>query len=135
MTDGRMLKKQICDSRRLALLKTDSARLLYTWIIPHLDVDGRMSANSFIIKGKVVPRLNQMTLDLIEEYLLDMHINELITLYEADGDIYLYLRKFGDHQKIIREREAPSKCPPPPEDENRNNYINSRPYSIFCSWI
>lgn len=39
MAEGRMLKKNISQSKKLALLKNDSARLLYTWILPHLDIE------------------------------------------------------------------------------------------------
>ncbi len=115
MADGRMLKKQISRSRRLAELKTDSARLLYTWIIPHLDVKGRIEADPNIIKGEVVPRLTTYTLPKIQEYLEDMAAVGLITLYRSDGDQYLEMRKFEDHQSLRLNREAPSRIPSPEE--------------------
>lgn len=124
MSDGRMLKKQISMSRRLAELKTDSARLLYTWIIPHLDIKGRLSANPFVLKGTVVPRIETMTAETIEEYLLDMARVGVIVLYSVDGDEYLELRKFGDHQYLRADREAPSVIPDPAEptpDELRSD--------------
>lgn len=111
MAEGRVLKKQISQSRRLPQLKTDSARLLYTWIIPHLDIEGKLNANPFVIKGSVVPRLDHITPELIDEYLLDMHRVELITLYEVDGDRYLTLRKFGEHQNLRPDKEAKSTIP------------------------
>ncbi len=113
MADGRMLKKQISQSRRLADLQTDGARMLYTWIIPHLDIEGRMSADPYVIKGQVVPRLKGMTTEIIEEYLLDMHSVGVITLYTFDGDKYLQLRKFKDHQSLRPGKEAASRIPPP----------------------
>lgn len=116
MAKGRMLTKSISTSRRLADLKTDSARLLYTWMIPHLDVEGRMIADPLVIKGLVVPRLFTMTPESINEYLADMVAVDLISLYRCDGDRYLELRKFADHQTLREDREAASKIPPPPED-------------------
>ena len=113
MAEGRMLKKAISTSRRLADLKTDSARMLYTWIIPHLDVEGRFYADPSMIKGSVVPRIKSFTEEKIEECLLDMAAVGLINLYRVDGDKYLNLRKFEDHQNIKKEREAPSKIPAP----------------------
>lgn len=113
MAEGRMLKKQISQSRRLAELKTDSARLLYTWIIPHLDVEGRINADPDIIKGIVVPRISGITPGVIRECLLDMHRVGVITLYNVDGDTYLELRKFADHQSIRKDRESPSTIPSP----------------------
>ena len=113
MSDGRMLKKAVSKSRRLADLKSDSARMLYTWIIPHLDVEGRFYADTAMVKGSVVPRVKTFTEEKIDECLRDMADVGLIILYEVDRDKYLQLRKFEDHQNIKKEREAPSKIPSP----------------------
>lgn len=107
-----MLKKLISYSRRLASLKNDTHRLIYTWLIAHLDIEGRFHADSTIIKGSVVPRLKHITEKIIDQAILDMAQNELIFLYQEDGDKYLELRKFEDHQYLRKEREAPSKIPP-----------------------
>jgi hypothetical protein len=113
MADGRMLKKLISHSRRLASLKNDTHRLIYTWLIPHLDVEGRFHADPTIIKGSVVPRIKHITEKIIDDALQDMSLNELIFLYSDDGEQYLELRKFEDHQTHLRkERESPSKIPP-----------------------
>ena len=113
MADGRMLKKVISQSRRLAELKTDSARLLYTWLLPHLDIKGRYSAEPAVIRGTIVPRIKSFTEAVIEDCLLDLSNNDLIYLYEVDGDNYLELRKFTTHQTLNPNREAPSKIPDP----------------------
>jgi len=113
MADGRMLKRAVSHSRRLANLKNDSHRLIYTWIIPHLDVEGRFHADPLIIKGSVVPRLKHITEKIIHDALADMVNNDLIYLYQVDGEQYLELRKFEDHQTHLRkDRESPSKIPP-----------------------
>ena len=122
MATGRMLKKNISESRRLSELKTDSARMLWTWIIPYLDVEGRFHAAPDMIKGKVVPRLKTFTEENIQEYLNDMNDVGLIQLYEADGDIYLQFRKFDEHQTNLRkDREMPPSIPAPkPENLIKN---------------
>lgn len=117
MADGRMLKKAISESRRMALLKNDTHRLIYTWMIPHLDVEGRMTADSDLFKGKVVPRLKNITPDKIEEALLDMASLDLILLYEVDGDKYLELRNFDRHNKVRKDREGESNIPSPGEGQ------------------
>jgi len=114
MPEGRMLKKQISISKTLPELKSDSARLLYTWLIPHLDVEGRFSADPDVVKGHVVPRL-KMTKKKIWDYLQDMAEKGLIILYEADGDYYLEFTVFEKHQIIRKDREADSKIPSPKE--------------------
>lgn len=122
VADGRMLKRVVAQSRRLANLKNDSHRLLYTWLIPFLDVEGRYNACPDIIKGSVVPRLKHFNEKNIQEALIDMANNELILLYQSDGEQYLELRKFEDHQTNLRkDRESPSKIPPSTND----NLINA----------
>jgi len=118
MAEGRMLKKAISKSRRLAALQTDSARMLYTWIIPHLDIEGRFFADPSIIKGSVVPRLKAFSEEKITECLSDMASVELITLYTVDNDQYFHLRKFEDHQSLRENREAKSTIPPPSLPDN-----------------
>jgi hypothetical protein len=113
MAEGRMLKKLISTSKKLANLKTDSARLLYTWIIPHVDIKGRFSGEPDIVKGYIVPRLKTMDYDKIEGYLADMHENNLINLYEVNGDKYLEIIKFNEFQTLRADRESTSNIPAP----------------------
>lgn len=124
MADGRMLKRAVSQSRRLSNLKNDSHRLLYTWLIPFLDVEGRYFASPDVIKGSIVPRLKHFNEKNIQEALGDMADNELILLYQYDGEQYLQLRKFNDHQYLNKAREADSKIPPYSEDLQLQ--INSR---------
>lgn len=123
MATGRMLKKNISESRRLSQLKTDSARLLWTWILPFLDRDGRFYASPDMIKGKVVPRLETFTTKNISHYLMDMAAVGLITLYEVDGEKILEYRRFNEFQKIVKDREARSL---PSPDEGKIITITSR---------
>jgi len=119
MADGRMLKKNVSKSRRLADLNTDSARLLWTWLLPHLDVEGRFEADPNIIKGAVVPRIDSLTPAKISEILDDLVRVGLIYVYEHDGDKYLEYRKFKDFQRLRDGKEKASEIPPCP-DEIRN---------------
>lgn len=113
MADGRMLKKAISDSRRLAELESDTNRLLYTWMIPHLDVEGRITADPDLFKGKVAPRLKNVTPEKVVSALDDMARVGLILLYEVDGDKYLELYNFHKHNKVREDREGKSLIPPP----------------------
>lgn len=110
-----MLKKLISTSRKLAALQTDSARLLWTWILPHADITGRFSAEPDVIKGYIVPRLKKMTVAKIAKYLDDMADRKLITLYKVNGDSYLEIVKFHKFQSLRADREADSVIPPPPD--------------------
>lgn len=113
MADGRMLKKVISDSKKLASLKSDSARLLWTWILPYLDIEGRYYADPDMIKGKVVPRVKTFTPENINDYLSEMDSVGLITLYESEGEKYLQFRNFKEFQNLRESKEAKSKIPSP----------------------
>jgi len=116
MPEGRMLKKVISESKSLGNLKSDSARLLYTWLIPFLDVEGRHAADPEIIKGHVFPKVKSMTIRKISSLLSDLSAAGLIVLYGSNGETYLQLVKFQDHQKLDPNKEGKSKIPAPTEE-------------------
>jgi hypothetical protein len=125
MAEGRMLKKKVSTSKRLAALNTDSARLLWTWMNPFLDVEGRASADPHVIKGAIFPRIITTTPEMITEWLDDLDRVGLIARYFVDGDCYLVFRKFKDEQNLRPEREAESHIPPPPKGLTFNSLPNS----------
>lgn len=111
MPEGRMLKRAISESKKLGALPSDSARLLYSWLIPWLDVEHRHSADPEIIKGHVFPKIKSMTIKKIERLLLELYEAKLIVLYIFGGETYLQFTK--SLQKIDKTREAKSTIPPP----------------------
>ena len=115
MAKGRMLLKTISTSQKLANLPSDSARLLWTWLLPHLDREGRFCAVPRVVLGHAVPRLKNHTEKTISIHLQQIADAGLIILYEVNGDRYLQYNQFDEHQSgFHKDREAPSTCPPPP---------------------
>ena len=116
MPQGRILLKSICQSKKLPKLKTDGARLLYTWLIPNVDVNGCFSGDPQVLKGQVFTRLKKSN-KTIESYLQDLEDIGLIIRYEVDGDIFLIIPDFADKQPSLKpEKEAKPTIPlPPPE--------------------
>lgn len=114
-----MLKRVISTSPRLAALKNDTHRLIYTWLIPFLDVEGRMEADPRIIKGYICPLLDHITLKIIDAALHDMAVADLIVLYALNGNNYLQLQRFDKHQNIRKDRERGSDIPAPLPDNSR----------------
>ena len=116
MAKGRFLSKSVSTSNKLANLKSDSPRLLWTWLLPHLDREGRFHADPAIVKGHAVPRLKNHTEKTIEADLRELSEVGLIILYDVSGDRYLQFNQFDENQPGLRkEREAESQCPPPPD--------------------
>jgi len=116
MPAGRIILKSISDSHKLPKLKTDGARLLYTWLLTHLDINGCFSGDSQVVRGKVFTRLNK-TIKTIEEYLKDLELNKLIIRYKVNGDMFLNVPDFVEKQPSLNpKREGKSNIPlPTPE--------------------
>lgn len=114
MAQGRMLSKRISLNKALASLETDTSRLLFTWTIAHLDVEGRVHGDPALLRSIVVPRLDHITTELVEEYIKEWSDKELVLWYEAEGDQWLYFPGFFDNQQgLKKDREAQSKIPAP----------------------
>ncbi len=117
MPQGRILLKSISTSKKLPLLGTDGARLLYTWLIPHVDVNGCFSGDPEIVKGKVFTKLRKSTKS-VGGYLQNLADIGLIILYEADGENYLHIPDFVDKQPSLNpDREAKTTIPMPTQDQ------------------
>ena len=112
MAEGRMLKKNISISEKFAALKSDTSRMLWMMILPHLDIKGRFHANPAIVKGIVVPLL-RLGIKKIQDCLRDLDRVGLITLYEIKGQKYLQFTDFEKYQLLRPEREAKSAIPAP----------------------
>lgn len=105
--------KRICQSRKLAALKTDGARLLYTWLLPNVDINGCFSGDEEVIKGQIFTRLKKST-KTINAYLADLDSVGLIIWYESNGDKFLHIPDFADKQPSLNPaKEAESAIPMP----------------------
>jgi len=121
MPEGRILLKSISESKKLSKLKTDGARLLYTWLIPHLDINGCYFADPEVIKGKVLTRLRK-SVKTIKGYLDDLEDCKLIIRYTTNGDDFLIVPDFVDKQPKLRpDREAKPSIPPPTKEQLKGN--------------
>lgn len=109
-----MLKRKITRSKKFAALKTDKARLLWFYMLPFTDVDGRLEADAEDVRDEIIRKQRKgYTIEKIEECLQDLNRVGLITLYSIDGKNYLEFARFWDEQTHNPEREAKSDIPPP----------------------
>ena len=116
MADGRMLKKKISLNEAVADLANDIHRLLFTWGIAHLDVEGRITGSSRGFKALVAPLLDHITFEAVLAFFHDAESQGLIQRYEEDGEWHVQYPKFTHNQNLTKSREAPSKRPAPPSD-------------------
>uniref|UniRef100_A0A6H1Z798 Uncharacterized protein n=2 Tax=viral metagenome TaxID=1070528 RepID=A0A6H1Z798_9ZZZZ len=133
MAEGRMLKRAIATSKKMAELETDSARLLYTWFIPFLDVEGRFYGDPDVIKGSIVPRIKDFTAEKVKECLADMQRVGLILWYLVNDDKYLQFTVFEKHQNINRDRESKLVFPAPEDSCVTPEDVRVTPSNVLLS--
>ncbi|MCP4651098.1 MAG: hypothetical protein GY853_13605 [PVC group bacterium] len=112
MATKRMLAKSICTSLRVSRLKSDTARLLFTWLIPHCDDDGRIQGEENYIKGLVFPLLKHKT-SKVRSFLCDLSVNNLIIWYAdiSTGNKYIQILKWAKFQTFRSDRYQKSELP------------------------
>ncbi len=113
MAEGRMLKRKISTDTKLADLENDSQRLLFTWAIPHLDIEGRMIGDPREFKAMVCPLLEKSTDEILSFFASAEHIG-LIHRYEISGQWVLQFPGFKKNQSLNPNKEAKSRLPEPP---------------------
>lgn len=124
MARGRFVSKKISDSKRVNSLP-EPAQLLFTWMIPHLDCEGRILGEAKLLNSKVFP-LKDYADEEIDQWLELMEASKdplsgegLILRYEVNGHQFICCPGFASEQSskggtAWKERETPSEIPPPP---------------------
>jgi hypothetical protein len=121
MARGRFINKAISLDEKVDALSDDTARLLFTWLIAHLDCEGRMHGDAVTVKSIVFPRRN-ISQRKIEKYLKELEKFELIFRYSVNGNQYLWMKNFEKHQVGLKKnREAQSQIPPFTQELIRTN--------------
>jgi len=110
MARGRMIDKNIRKSKKFRDLKNDKSRLLYLMIYPHVDRDGRFTADPEEIKIECIPYLNYSNRQIAES-IVDMYNVGLINLGTHNNEPYLEITRFRDFNNIREDREGDSKYP------------------------
>jgi len=114
MAKGRLIHKKICMSGQVHMLSDDTCRLLYTWLLTHLDVEGRFYGDPQTVKSLVFPRRTDITTKQVDKYLNELQERWLIERYATQDDQYLWAPTWSVHQSLRRDREPPSFLPEPP---------------------
>jgi len=110
-----MLNKKISKDIEIAKLSCKAA-LLYSWCIPHLDIEGRIEASPEIIKGVVVPYRKDFTLSVIRKCIEEIANNKHLVVYYGNVCKYMQFLGFTKNQTLDKKREAPSEIPPPTQE-------------------
>lgn len=113
MAKGRFISRSVGHSREIAALPDHLTRMIFAFILPYLDVEGRIDADPVFLNGYCLSRL-QIPQKELERALVAMHEVGLIELYEEEGLPFIQYMNFEKHQQGLRkDREDASTLPPP----------------------
>lgn len=128
MARGRMLNKSVSGSVKFHNLPDDTCRLLATWIIAHLDVQGVFYGDPAMVKSIVFPRRTDLSAEQIDGYLTELERHHLMVRFEAKGDIWQYWPGFlGEQIGLRTDRETPD-YPPPPDHIKEDPWSDTGEY-------
>ena len=110
---NRILKESICTSETVAELSDFEFRL-WVGLITQVDDAGRGDARPAIIKGRVFPLRERVTVKDIENALHGLAAKGCVSLYTVGGRPYLWFPTWSEHQRI---RDCKPKYPGPEEQD------------------
>jgi len=114
MARGRMLNNSVCASKKFHDLPDDTCRLMATWTISMLDVQGVFYGDPAMVKSIIFPRRMDITIEQVAGYLDAMEQVDLIRRFEAKGETWQWWPGFMSNQAGLRvDRETPSHPAPP----------------------
>lgn len=114
MAKGRMLNRETSLSLKLNALVNDTARLLATWTIPHLDKNGVFHADAQVVRSLVFPLRQDLNTQEVAAMLDDMERVGLIRRFCAAGRMWQVWPGFEHNQPYLRRDKEKTDFPPPP---------------------
>ena len=106
---NRIIKESICTSERLAEL-TDFEFRLWVGLITQADDAGRGDARPAIIKGRVFPLRERVTVKDVSAALHALAAKGCVSLYTVDEKPYFWFPSWAEHQRV---RDCKPKYPAP----------------------
>jgi len=108
---NRIIKESICTSENVDRL-TAFQETAFVRLIVNCDDFGRFYGNPKILAARLFP-LKDISTELMEETLRALVAADLVTVYTADGKVFVRMNTWADHQQT---RAKKSKFPAPPAD-------------------
>lgn len=109
----RTIKPEFPQSESMGRVSRES-RLCFILLFTLADDAGRLRGNSRMLASLLYP-YDDDAKKHIDSWLAELHKEDCITRYEADGDQYIQLNKWLQHQKI--DKPSPSKIPSPEDSQ------------------
>jgi hypothetical protein len=125
MRDGqyRLLWTGVSDSKKMKEVKGDKifrlgCHLVFSWLLPWCDDDGRMPGEPLKILANVVPN-EGLSIKEIELILSELHRVKLIIWYNVEGERFIQVLNWEEYQRIRKDRYHPSIYPPCQPSDNQ----------------
>lgn len=118
---NRIIKESICTSDSIDSLGWFEEVLFYRLIV-NCDDFGRFDGRMAVIKNRLFPLKENLTLKNVELAVNKLARSGLVSLYEYDGRPFLYLPTWNEHQTI---RAKQSKYPEPSESNCKQMISNA----------
>ena len=137
---NRIIKESICTSDSLDGLGWFEEVLFYRLIV-NCDDYGRFDGRTAVIKNRLFPLKENLTLKSVESAINKLATAGLVTLYTSDGKPYLLLPTWNEHQNVRAKKSKypdpevicnhlqsiASKCPRNPIQSESNPNPNTNP--------
>jgi hypothetical protein len=131
-----MIDRRVSMSKKIGAV-SDSAKVLWFMIYPHLDREGRVKFEDLEdFKDEIIPKFKSWNPKKIAKGLNELADIDLIQLYPDGDDIAMEFNDFARFQiGLHKEREADSKISSPPKnpDESGNYRISPENSSLSIS--
>lgn len=111
---NRIIKESLCSSEKIASLSDFEFRL-WVGLITQVDDAGRGDARPAIIKGRVFPFRERLSIKDIDAALQALAAKGCVSLYTVDGKPYFLFPGWVKHQRV---RDCKPKYPEPLENLN-----------------
>lgn len=110
---NRIIKESLCSSEKISSLSDFEFRL-WIGLITQVDDAGRGDARPAIIKGRVFPFRERLSIKDIDVALQALAAKGCVSLYKVDGKPYFWFPGWAKHQRI---RDCKPKFPGPDESD------------------
>jgi len=87
-----------------------ACHLVYTWLLPWADDDGRLLGDPLYILANIIPN-EGLSITEIEKILIELDKVRLIEWYQVDGEKFIQVYGWEEHQRIRKDRYKPSIYP------------------------
>ena len=134
MAQGRMLRKDICESDSFAALNDPKAQLLCCLLTPWWDDHGKMIGDVRWIKGNIVRKLKFFSEKEVSRCLKLIN-DETDAQWWTDekGNKWLYWPKFNNHQSISEAKKTKDVLPSPKIPKNTQETSATREVEVKIS--